>query len=464
MTGFNSPLFLFLFLPIFMALFYVAGKSGKLIVGIIASLIFYAWGNYIYLPLMLGLIIINYFIGKNLKSTFGSRNQIYLIWTGVIINIGILAFFKIWHGLGFPLGLSYVSFQLVSYLLDVKNGTIEGEENILKFAFYILLFPKILVGPITRYGPLKEQIGKFDVTPEGVATGIRRFIKGLAKKILIADFLAKIITPVFNLPKPLIAPWLAWFILVGFALQLYFDFSGYTDMAIGLGKMMGLEFIENFNFPYITKSVSEFWRRWHISLSSWFRDYVFYPLELERRRIKWLRQPINILIVFSLTGLWHGITWSYLVWGMMHGSAIVFENTGLGRRLRTFWAPIQHLYALTVILISWVFFRSPDLHFAIRYLLRLAGDTRGLSPLIFQTTNPLPIIDPSVILAFILGIVFCFPVGRWIEQIVNRMIKDSPLLKLPVQIVYDITLFIVFALSVAALVSSGFAPGIYGKF
>ena len=391
-----------------------------------------------------------------------ARKGPILIWAGILINIGILAFFKIWTSFGFPLGLSYVSFQLVSYLLDVNKKTIESEEDFLKFAFYVLLFPKILVGPITRYGPLKEQIGKFDVTPEGVAAGIRRFIIGLAKKILIADFLAKIIDPIFNLPKPNIAPWLAWFVLVSFALQLYFDFSGYTDMAIGLGQMMGLTFLENFNYPYITKSISEFWRRWHISLSSWFRDYVFYPLE--RKRLKWLGQPINILIVFSLTGLWHGVTWNYLVWGLMHGTAIAFESMGLGRRLRTLWAPIQHIYALTVILISWVFFRSPDIHFALRYLLRLAGDTRGLSPLVFQTTNPLPVIDPSVILAFLLGTVFCLPVGQWVGKTINPFVKDNFKIKFSLQVIYDILLFLLFVISVAALVSSSYAPGIYDKF
>jgi len=411
---------------------------------------------------MLGLIIANFFIGKNLRSTIGDKKRSTLIWAGILINIGILAFFKIWQGFGFPLGLSYVSFQLLSYLLDVNKQTIEGEEDFLKFSFYILLFPKILVGPITRYGPLKDQIGNFDVTPEGVAAGIHRFIIGLGKKVLIADILARITDPVFSLHKPIIAPWLAWFVLASFALQLYFDFSGYTDMAIGLGQMMGLRFLENFNLPYISKSVSEFWRRWHISLSSWFRDYVFYPLE--RKRLKWLGQPINILIVFSLTGLWHGITWNYLVWGMLHGSAIVFESTGLGRRLRTFWPPIQHLYALTIILFSWVFFRSPNIYFALRFLLRLAGDTKGLSPLIFQMTSPLPIIDPTIILAFILGIVFCFPVGQWIEQIVNRLAKDASLIKLPFQIIYDISLLLLFTTSVAALISSSFAPGIYGKF
>jgi alginate O-acetyltransferase complex protein AlgI len=462
MTGFNSSLFLFFFLPLFMILFYFSDKRGKLLIGIGSSLIFYAWGNLIFLPLMLCLITINYFIGRNLRITAIGKKGSRLIWIGVLINIGTLVFFKIWQGIGFPLGLSYVSFQLISYLLDVNKKTIESENDFLKFSFYILLFPKILVGPITRYGPLKEQIGKFDVTPEGIAAGIRRFIIGLAKKILIADMLAKITNPVFGLEKPVIAPWLAWFVLVSFSLQLYFDFSGYTDMAIGLGQMMGLRFLENFNFPYISKSISEFWRRWHISLSSWFRDYVFYPLE--RKRLKWLGQPINILVVFSLTGLWHGITWNYLVWGMLHGSAIVFENTELGRRLRSFWRPIQHLYALSIILISWVFFRSPGIYFALRFLLRLAGDVRGLSPLIFQATNPLPIIDSTVILAFIFGLIFCFPIGQQIEKMINNFVRDDFGIKLPFQIVYDIFLFLLFLISVAALISSSFAPGLYGKF
>jgi alginate O-acetyltransferase complex protein AlgI len=462
MVGFNSPLFLFLFLPLYMAVFYFSGKRGKLLIGIIASLIFYAWGSLKFLPLLVSLILINYFLGWSLGKTLGRKKRLILIWTGIVIDIGILAFFKIWPGVGFPMGLSYISFQLVSYLLDVNKKAIEYEKDLLKFSFYVLLFPKILVGPITRYGPLSIQIGKLEVTPEGVAAGIRRFIIGLAKKILIADSLAKIIAPVFSLSKPIIAPWLAWFILLSFALQLYFDFSGYTDMAIGLGQMMGLKLLENFNFPYTTKSVGEFWRRWHISLSSWFRDYVFYPLE--RKRLKWLGQPINILIVFSLTGLWHGVTWNYLIWGLLHGSAIVFENTGLGKRLRTLWAPLQRIYALSVICIGWVFFRSADFHYALRFLLRLAGDTRGLSPLVFQVTNPLPIIDPSVVLAFILGIIFCIPVGEWIGSSLGGRVKGESLSRLHIQIFYDVALLALFALSVGAMVSGSFAPGIYGSY
>jgi alginate O-acetyltransferase complex protein AlgI len=462
MIGFNSPIFLFLFLPLFMALFLFSGKGGKLLIGILSSLIFYAWGNLIYVPLIVGLIVTNYFLGRYLDRTRGQKKSRIFLWTGVLVNIGTLAFFKILPGLAFPLGLSYLIFQLLSYLLDVNKKTIESEQDFLKFSFYVLLFPKILVGPITRYGSLKDQIGKFNVTPDGIAAGIRRFIIGLAKKVLIADVLARITNPIFALPKPNIAPWMAWFILVSYTVQLYFDFSGYTDMAIGLGQMMGLQFLENFNFPYISKSLSEFWRRWHISLSSWFRDYLFYPLE--RKRLRWLGQPFNILIVFSLTGLWHGVSWNYLVWGLLHGSAIVFESTGMGRRLQTFWSPIQHIYALAIIITSWVFFRSPDIHYALQFLLRLGGDTRGLSPLIFQVTNPLPIIDPSVILALVIGIAFSLPVSQWADQMINVLGRHKLSVRLPLQIIYDASLFLLFAASVAAVASSGFAPGIYGKY
>jgi alginate O-acetyltransferase complex protein AlgI len=462
MIGFNSPIFLFIFLPFFMALFFLAGRRGKLLVGIIASLLFYAWGSWTFLPVILFLMTINYFIGRGLQTTSTSRPRSLFLWVGVAIDIGVLAFFKIFTKFGFPLGLSYISFQLVSYLVDVNRKKFEAETDLLKFAFYVFLFPKILVGPITRYGPLKDQIGQFDVTPAGVAAGIRRFIIGLAKKILIADFLAKIITPVFNMSNPAIAPGLAWFVLIAFALQLYFDFSGYTDMAIGLGQMMGLKFLENFDFPYISKSISEFWRRWHISLSSWFRDYVFYPLE--RKRLKWLGQPINILVVFLLTGLWHGVSLNYLAWGLLHGVAIVFENTPWGKRLRNFWAPLQHLYALAIILLSWVFFRSPTFGFALKFLLRLAGDTRNLSPLVFNLHAPLPIIDPSVILAFSLGILFCLPFGKSLGAALDRLLKPASWARLPLQAFFDLVLFALYALSVAALVSSTFAPGIYGGF
>ena len=223
------------------------------------------------------------------------------------------------------MGLSYVTFQAIAYLIEVRRGRVKQETDLLRFSFYLLLFPKIPVGPIVRYSQVTEQIDILHADPTEMADGLRRFIRGLAKKVLIADTLARVVNPVFALASPVVSPSIAWLVLISYALQLYFDFSGYTDMAIGLGRMMGLTFLENFDFPYLSRSIGDFWRRWHISLASWFRDFVFYPLE--RRRIKWIGQPVNILVVFLLVGLWHGLARNFMIWGLIHGLALVFEST-----------------------------------------------------------------------------------------------------------------------------------------
>ena len=233
-------------------------------------------------------------------------------------------------------------------------------------------------------------------------------------------------------------------------------------MAIGVGRMMGFRFIENFNFPYLSKSIGDFWRRWHISLSSWFRDFVFYPLE--RRRLKWMGQPINILIVFALTGLWHGLTRNFLTWGVIHGLALIFESTAIGRKLRTIWPPIQHLYALGVILVGWVFFRSPTPDFALDFLRRLVGDTSGMKILPFELTSPLPFIEPTFLLALIIGLLLCFPVGEWFHRFFINLYDGDNVKYLAIQVVYDLCLFFVFLASLASTASSTYQPGIYGTF
>ena len=219
----------------------------------------------------------------------GSRTSLFLLWAGVLATIALLVGFKLWADVKYPLGLSYVTFQVIAYFFEVYNHRVESERDLINFSFYLLLFPKIPVGPITRYSQLRDQIVNIQVEPLDVADGIRRFILGFAKKALIADTLARVVTPIFNLSSPTVSPSIAWLVIISYSLQLYFDFSGYTDMAIGVGRMMGLRFMENFNFPYISKSIGEFWRRWHISLSSWFRDFVFFPLE--RRRLSGLVSP-----------------------------------------------------------------------------------------------------------------------------------------------------------------------------
>jgi len=459
---FNSPIFLFLFLPIFIFIYYLAGRRARLVVGIFGSLIFYAWGNLIYIPLMLGLVFFAYLTARGINQWRYQKLALYLLWFGVLANVALLIGFKLWTGVKYPLGLSYVTFQVLAYLFEVYNNKVESETNLINFSFYLLLFPKIPVGPITRYSQLRDQIQNVHVEPLDVADGLRRFIVGFAKKALIADTLAKVVTPIFNLTSPTISPSIAWLVIISYSLQLYFDFSGYTDMAIGLGRMMGFRFVENFNFPYVSKNIGEFWRRWHISLSSWFRDFVFYPLE--RRRLKWIGQAINILIVFVLTGLWHGLTRNFVIWGMLHGLALVFESTFLGRKLRTSWAPLQHIYALGVILVGWVFFRSPTPHFALVFLRRLLGDTSGLRILPFELTSPLPLIEPTFVIALLTGILFAFPINQWYENILKRIPSEKLALKITVQVLNDAVLVFILLLSIAATASSTFTPGIYGTF
>ena len=458
----NSPNFLFLFLSLFMLAYFIVPQRGKLILGVAGSLLFYAWGSLIYAALMVALVLFAYFLARGIDRWRDQKTSLFLLWAGILVNVSLLVIFKLWTGVKYPLGLSYVTFQVIAYLLEVYNKVSASEKDALAFSFYLLLFPKIPVGPITRYRQLREQIQNIQIDPVDAADGLRRYIRGFAKKALIADTLARVITPIFKLASPTIAPSIAWLVIISYSLQLYFDFSGYTDMAIGLGRMMGFRFLENFNFPYLSKSIGDFWRRWHISLSNWFRDFVFYPLE--RRRLKWIGQPLNILIVFALTGLWHGLTRNFLIWGLIHGLALIFESTSIGKKLRTSWAPIQHVYALSVILVGWVFFRSPSPDFAFDFLRRLIGDTRGLQPLPFELTSPLPFIEPTFVLALIAGVLLSLPLGGWFQGKADGISAYRPALKFAFQLTYDLMLVFIFLAALASSVSAAFLPGIYGTF
>ena len=479
--NFNTALFLFLFLPFFLVADFFSQPRWRPVIGIIASLLFYAWGSATNLVWIVGLILFNFWLGGRL-SRKPSRAWFYF---GLAINIGLLAFFKLlvtygsglffglapffperlsgWlFSLTFPLGLSYISFQVISYLIDVQKGALQPERNLVPFAFYILMFPKLLVGPIVRYRTLAESLPAPTLDSNQIASGIRRFILGFAKKVLIADVLAKVVNAVFVLPIAATTPFTAWLALTSYTLQIYFDFSGYTDMAIGLASMMGLRFIENFNYPYIAQSIGDFWRRWHISLSSWFRDYVFYPLE--RRRAPIVGQSLNILIVFLLTGLWHGVTLTFIIWGLLHGTFIALEGLFLNRWLQKVFQPIRHLYTLSALLLTWLFFRAPNLDYALAFLRRLAGDASGYIQLSFTETSPLPFLEPSFLLAFGFGILFALPVYPFIQKHVLRLTEKYPRLVLPLTVTADLLLLVLFVLSVGMMTSSKFLPGIYGKF
>lgn len=471
--NFVTALFLFLFLPFFLITYFFAQPRWRPLIGILASLLFYAWGDAVSLIWILILILINYWLGQRLDS----KSSKWILPFGLLVNIGVLVAFKVFVTYGdnfllrygdllptrasnwldtltFPLGLSYISFQLISYLLDVKKGVVKSEKSLIAFAFYILFFPKLLVGPIVRYRTLAEQLPAPILNPQQIADGARRFLLGFAKKILIADTLAKVVDAVFSLPVGSTAPFVGWLALIGYTLQIYYDFSGYTDMAIGLASMMGLRFTENFNNPYIAQGIGDFWRRWHISLSSWFRDYVFYPLE--RMRIPVIGQSLNILIVFLLTGLWHGIAIEFALWGVIHGFFIVIENLFLNRWLQKTFRPIRHVYALAVIMFTWLIFRAPDLNYASDFILFLFGKSQEAYQLAFSATSPLPFIEPSFIIAFAAGILFALPVGSFIQPRIDK--------SLPLRALADVILLILFVLSVGVMASSQFLPGIYERF
>jgi len=364
--------------------------------------------------------------------------------------------------LAVPIGLSYVTFQMISYLVDVRKGTAPVEKNFIAFSAYLLFFPKLTSGPITRYKPFATQMEKLNPSMDDIARGFRRLLAGFVKRALIANQLAPMANAVFNLPTANVEPKFAWLGLLAYTLQIYFDFSGYTDMAIGLAMMIGIRLPENFDFPYIAQSISEFWRRWHITLSTWFREYVFYPLE--RRRFRWASQQINILIVFLLTGLWHGFKPTFIVWGLLHGFAIAVESLGFGRWLKQTWRPIRHLYTLIVIIVGWIFFRSADLQFSYWFFRRLAGDISGLTPLPFSISTPMPFVEPSFVLALAAGIFFSLPISSIWNQARTSIEKRQEYFFFLFQIFEDAALVLLFVLGLALLLSNTFLPNLYAKF
>jgi len=303
---------------------------------------------------------------------------------------------------------------------------------------------------------------QFNPSVDEIATGFRRLLAGFVKRTLIANQLALMANAVFNLPTANVEPKFAWLALIAYTLQIFFDFSGYTDMALGLGMMIGIRLPENFNFPYVAQSVSDFWRRWHITLSTWFREYVFYPLE--RRRFKWLGQQINIMIVFMLTGLWHGFKPTFIVWGLLHGLALALESFGFGRWLKQTWRPVQHIYTLVIIIAGWVFFRSNDLHFSYWFFRRLAGDTSGLTLLPFSVSTPMPFIEPSFVLALVAGIIFSLPISSIWKRMRTSIEKRQGNFYFLFQIFEDVALVAFFVLGLAMLLSSSFLPNLYAKF
>ncbi len=479
---FTDPNFLYLFFPIFFIFYFLSKNQVKPIIILVSSIFFYAINNLLYLPFILFLIWGNLFVGKKIARNQNAKHNWPLL-IGILVNFSFLFLFKFanivregylsnFHlltnsrfiqNIVIPLGFSYFTFQNISYLVDINNEVCQPELKFVTYANYTLFFPKIFVGPIMRYGNMVLDIDHPKVDVSSAAEGMRRFIVGLAKKILIADTIARAINPSFDLGSPEFSTGIAWFMIVGYSIQLYYDFSGFTDMAIGMGQMMGINLVENFNFPYIAESITDFWRRWHISLSSWVRDYIFTPLEFKRRRVKFARQQTHIILAFLVVGLWHGMTPNFIIWGLLNGTFLALEMTFLAKILKKVWKPIRHIYTMIFLVISWTIFRSDTLAYAINFLGRLIGLGGEPVTLPFLLINPLPIIDPSVWLVLIIGILFAIPN---IPFVVDKFRSSQPktmLLKVG-YIAYDLGLVFLLILSIASMVSSTAVRNIYGGF
>ena len=389
---FSSTVFLFLFLPVVIAVYYnpiVKNRGFRNIVLLLASLFFYGWGEPVFVFLMILSIIVNWAFGlmvdgmRKKGSVHGMKLGMIL---SVVYNLGLMFIFKyltfvtknisylihndsIVVNIALPIGISFYTFQTMSYTIDVYRGEVAAQKNILTFATYVTLFPQLIAGPIVQYKTVEKELMHRKVTLEDFSEGAFRFSVGLAKKVLLANQIGSLWNSISQLNHMSVAT--AWLGAIAYSFQIYFDFSGYSDMAIGLGRMFGFYFLENFNFPYMSKTITEFWRRWHISLSSWFREYVYIPLGGNRKGLA--RQLFNIMVVWMLTGLWHGANWNFVLWGVYYGVLLMIEKLFLLKWLDKLPNWIGHIYSMFLVIIGWTIFAQTDIHQLGGYLKTMFG-------------------------------------------------------------------------------------------
>jgi alginate O-acetyltransferase complex protein AlgI len=368
---FSSVMFLFRYLPIFFLIYFLVPGRGKNVILFLGSLIFYAWGEPVYVVLMLFSTVVDYVNGRLIGRFRGRAQAKFFLVFSVVINLFILCFFKYADfliqtinnltgaslpllNLPLPIGISFYTFQTMSYTIDVYRSKAKVQKSILDFGVYVTMFPQLIAGPIVKYSSVEENLHNRKTDMVGISRGVKRFVAGLAKKALLANTIGELWAVISAMEFESISVFTAWIGIFAFAFQIYFDFSGYSDMAIGLGEIMGFHFPENFNYPYIASSITEFWRRWHISLGSWFREYVYIPLGGNRKGVP--RQLLNILIVWTLTGIWHGAGWNFLLWGLWFAFLLMLEKLFLGKVLSRLPKGIGILYNTAAVLFGWVLF------------------------------------------------------------------------------------------------------------
>ena len=451
---FSSITFLFVFLPVTLVLYFLCRNTTyRNVILLIASLVFYAWGEPVYVILMLISILFNFYIGRDIEQ---NRKKSTLVF-GIVVNLLILGYFKYagflvdsfnritglsvhMRELALPIGISFYTFQAMSYIVDVYRGGSHAQEKILPFAVYITMFPQLIAGPIVRYEDIEKQLVQRKVTGKAFSEGILIFVKGLAKKVILANCIGKLHETILGMPN--MSALSAWIGAIAYTLQIFNDFSGYSDMAIGLGRMLGFNFPDNFNSPYRSLSVTEFWRRWHISLGTWFREYVYIPLGGNRKGR--VRQIINLLIVWMLTGLWHGAAWNFVVWGLYYGVLLIIEKFLFSKIQDKVPKAIRWAGTFFIVVIGWVFFFSNSITDAAVYI----GRMFGVGCAGFDTNS----------LFWLAGYAILLIVGFLAAVFNKKMFK-----KVPAAFKWA-GCIILFVISVAFLISESYNPFLYFRF
>ncbi len=471
---FSSLLFLFIFLPIVLLLYFVSPKKYRNFILFSSSLVFYAWGEPVYILIMIFSTLVDFTHGKmvnNFKHKGNVRGARLTLISAVVINLMLLFFFKYWDfivaninlafgtslpilNIPLPIGISFYTFQTMSYTIDIYRGDAEVQDNIIDFGAYVALFPQLIAGPIVRYKTIAEQLRERTEDFKQCFYGIKRFLLGLGKKVLLANSLGLIWREISSSQLGELSVLSAWLGIIAFALQIYFDFSGYSDMAIGLGSIFGFRFLENFDYPYISKSITEFWRRWHISLGTWFKEYVYIPLGGNKKGFG--KQMRNIAIVWFLTGLWHGASWNYIIWGLYFAFFLVIEKLFLLKTLDRVPRIVSSVYTLILVLFSWVVFAFENLSSAGDYLKAMIGLSGGgvvnNQGIYYLYTN------------LILLIICIAAATPYPSMLANRVIESLKKRELLTAILENAVLCTIFILCTAYLVDGSYNPFLYFRF
>lgn len=471
--AFSSLIFINFFLPIVFAIYFLLpGVKSKNVWLIISSLIFYSWGSEKYVFLLLFIVIVDYIVALLIDIT--SRKKL-LLFIGIAINVVCLFYFKYWmfftenankylHAhikvvyVALPLGLSFYVFQGLSYMIDVYRGSIgvynesklkgcAAQKNLIKFFTYLIFFPQLTSGPIVRYADVEQQLSNRQHSLDRFVTGFERFSIGLAKKVLIADVLGTVVDKIFRLEVGQLVPSIAWIGAICYSFQIYYDFMGYSDMAIGIAWCLGFDFPENFNKPYISKSISEFWRRWHMSLSSWFRDYIYIPLGGSKHGNTY----VNLFIVFLITGIWHGANWSFVLWGIWHGIFVVAERILYNKKIEI-PTVIRRIYCMFIVVIGWAIFRAESFHHAINYLKAMFG----VMEVKFQPFFWRYYLDNKIIFTLSIALCGAFFGFNFLKKILEKR-RYAPY-------IYMIGSIVLLISSMIAMINCIYSPFIYFKF